>query len=642
MDRAGFDPSVRVQDDLFRAVNGGWLRSTQIGPDKAAIYGVDLPDVVDQRVRAIVESMARGPQQAGSVAQKVGAFYSSYLDTAAIDRAGLAPIAPLLAEIDKIANARDLALWQGRAQGRVKTPINLWIMPSFADPGINRPMTWQGGLGLPDREYYLAKDEPRMAAAVAAYRVYLETLARLSGEADHVDVAKRVLAFEARIAGAQWSAADIRDPAKYKLMTPVELANGAPGFDWAAFLDGAGLGRIDRLTVAPGSSAAMAALFADVPLADWKLYLKMRALDQDAPVLPEAFRAARFAFRGTALNGQQVAAPRWQKAIEELNGAMGEAVGQLYVQRHFPAKQKARVQGMVDQLLLAARDTMRENTWMAPATKAQALEKLAAYTSKVAYPDQWRSYGALEIRAGDALGNSHRAARFAWSLEAAKAGASPDRGAWMMTPQTVNAYYDPMLNEIVLPAGHLQAPYFDEHADDAANYGALGVLIGHEISHGFDQQGSQFDAKGVLRNWWTEDDRTAFEAQAAKLTAQFARYEAIPGKHVDGKLTLAENMADLSGLQLAYRAYLRSLDGKAAPVIDGHSGAQRFFLSYARSLRAKMRDEMALRQLSADPHAPHEFRTNGAVVNNDAFHAAFATRSGDRLFKPANERIQLW
>ena len=645
LDTAGFDPSVRVQDDLFRAANGSWLKNTEIPADKAE-YGtfIQLRDLSDKRVRAIVDELATRQFPKGSVEQKVGAFYSSFLDTAAIDKAGVAPIKPMLAEIDALKTPKAMAQWMGRAQGRLETPVQLWVLGDFKEPTVNRALTWQGGLGLPDRDYYLKKDDERLAKARAAYETYLTTLARLAGLAQPAEMAKKVMAIEQKIAEAHWDKVDNRNMVKiYNPMTPAELAKTAPGFDWAAFMESAALANVDRLSVSqPSATVAIAKLLGEVPLADWKVYLKMQSLDAAAPVLPQAFRDARFAFRGTALTGTKEQKPRWQQGITELNGALGEAVGQIYVARHFSPAHKARMQELVGNLLASYKESIDGLTWMTPATKAQAQDKLSKYMTKIGYPDNWRDYGKLEVRPGDALGNTVRSARFEWERVAAKAGKRVDRTEWGMTPQTVNAYYNGTLNEIVFPAAILEPPFFDMAADDAANYGAIGAIIGHEISHGFDDQGSQFDGEGVLRNWWTDDDRKAFEAVGAKLVAQYETYEPLPGKRLNGKLTLGENIADLSGLQIAYKAYLRSLKGKAAPVIGGTTGQQRFFLGWSQGWREKTREERALQLLTIDPHSPPEFRANGAAVNHDGFHEAFGTKAGDKMFKSPEERIRIW
>lgn len=644
LDTAQFDPLVRPQDDLFLHANGRWLRNTPIPADKSS-YGTfyELVDASDARVRAIIEELAATPQAPGTIEQKIAAHYAAYMDTAAIDRAGLAPMQPLLEAIDAITTRTDLARWLGQVQGQIDTPVGLWVLPDFKDPGIHRAATWQGGLGLPDRDYYL-KDEARLAAARTAYETYLATLARLSGSADPDRVAREVTALERRIAELHWPQQDNRNPARlYNPMTPAELAEKAPGFDWAVFLKAGGLDGIDRLSLSqPSMAVGMARLFAEVDLALWRQYLRLRALDASADVLPKSFRDAAFAFHGTALSGTREERPRWQKGVAVVNEGLGEAVGQVYVARHFPPAYRARMQALVANLLGAYGESIDSLTWMTPATKAAARDKLSKYMVKIGYPDRWRDYGALELRAGDAFGNRVRASRFEWQRIAARAGQPVDRSEWGMTPQRVNAYYNPLFNEIVFPAAILQPPFFDMTADDAVNYGAIGAIIGHEISHGFDDQGSQFDGDGRLRNWWSDADRQAFEALGAQLVAQFNAYEALPGKTINGRLTLGENIADLSGLQVAYKAYVRSLKGRPAPVIDGLSGSQRFFLGWGQAWRSKARDERTLQQLTTDPHSPAPFRANGSVVNHDGFHDAFGTRPGDGLYKPPAERIRIW
>ena len=645
LDTPGFDKQVRAQDDLFRAANGHWLKTTEIPADKSS-YGtfVQLGDLSDKQVRAIIESLAAKKPKAGTVEQKVGSFYATYLDTATIDKAGLAPMRPVLASIAAIQDRQQLAAWLGRSQGQFDTPIQLGIEADFKDPGTNRLITWQGGLGLPDRDYYLKADDARLAKARQAYQTYLEFLAKQVGEADPAAAAQRVLALEQRIAQAHWDKVDNRDPVKlYNPMSPAELAAKAPGFDWTAFFNAAALPGLDKLSASqPSFLTEVAKLLGEVSLQDWKLYLSLHALDSAAGVLPKDIREARFAYRGTALTGAKAEQPRWQKAVDATNGALGEAVGQVYVARHFPPAYKARMLTLVNNLLAAYKDSIDGLSWMTPATKAQAQDKLSKYLVKIGYPDNWRDYSALEVKAGDALGNSLRAAQFEWQRQAAKAGKPVDKREWLMTPQTVNAYYNPTQNEIVFPAAILQPPFFDMKADDAVNYGAIGAVIGHEISHGFDDQGSQFDGNGALRNWWTDADRKAFDAIGAKLVAQYEGYEPLPGKHLNGKLTLGENIADLSGLQIAYKAYLRSLGGKPAPVLAGYTGEQRFFLGWSQAWREKSRDERKLQLITVDPHSPPEFRANGAAVNHDGFHDAFSTKPGDKMYKPSSERIRIW
>ena len=645
LDTAGFDKSVRAQDDLFRAANGQWLAKTKIPADKSRYGSFDqLSDLSDQRVRRIVEALAAKPQKAGTSDQKVADFYRAFNNTAAIDKAGLAPIATQLASVDAIQNASELAAWLGGAQGTLSTPVLIGIEADFKDPTVYRALTWQGGLGLPDRDYYLLADDARLAKALAAYQIYLTRLATLAGDKNGAGTATQVLALEKAIAQAHWAKADLRDPVKiYNPMTPVELAAAAPGMDWAAFLTAAKLDGIDRLSLSqPSTAKDVAQMVAERPLAQWKAYLRLRLLDHAADLLPKPFRDARFAFHDQALSGATAPMPRWQKGIEAVNGALGEAVGEAYVARYFPPAYKARMRELVGHLLAAFGSSIQGLSWMTPATKAAAQDKLSKYTSKIAYPDTWRDYSGLQVLPGEALGNSRRAGRFDYERQARRAGKPVDRAEWGMTPQTVNAYYNPSLNEIVFPAAILQPPFFDMAADDAVNYGAIGAVIGHEISHGFDDSGAQFDGDGKLRNWWTEDDRKAFDAIGAKLVAQYASYEPLPGKPLNGKLTLGENMADLSGLQIAFKAYQASLGGKPAPVIGGYTGEQRFFLGWSQVWRGKARDEKTLQLLSIDSHSPPQFRVNGAVVNHDGFHGAFGTRPSDALFKSDAERIRIW
>jgi len=634
----------RIQENLYRAVNGAWIEATVIPANRSESYGAELPDIVDQRVRGIVEELASKRQPAGSIERKIGSYYASYLDTARIEKTGLAPLHPLLAEIDAIGNRRQLAQWMGRVQGRIETPLWLWGgFADFKDPTLNRVMMWQGGLGLPSRDYYLTPDGP-MATVRSAYQDYLAKMAALAGQPRPAAMASRVVALERRMAEVQLPLAQARDPAlMYNPMNAQELMRHAPGVDWPAFMQAASMPADERVTVAQLAAAkAIAGLLGDVSLDDWKMYFKLRSLDEAAPVLPKAFRDARFAFRGKVLGGLGVEAPRAEAAVIEISSALSEPLSKAYVERHFPAAHKARVGAMVEHLLAAYREVIAESSWMSAATREQALLKLSKYKAKIGHPEQWRDYSALEVRDGDALGNRHRARRFEWEFKAAQAGKPMDRKAWAMSPITVNAFYDPMLNEINLPAGLLQAPLFDMAADDAANYGGIGVQIAHEISHGFDTMGAQFDGDGVMRNWWADADRTAFEKIGQRLQAQYDHYEALPGKYVNGAMTLSENMADLTGLQVAFRAYQLASAGNDVPLADGYSGEQRFFVSYAKSWRKKARDERVLQLLASDPHAPNEFRSNGPVVNLDAFHDAFDTKPGDAMFKPASERIRAW
>jgi putative endopeptidase len=644
LDRAGMDPAVRPQDDLFGAMNGSWLQKTQIPADKSE-WGtfIELRDLSDGRVKALVEKLAAAPQAPGSNEAKIADYYAGYLDTAAIDKAGLAPLQPWVDQLDAVATRAQLVELLGRWQAYVDMPLALQVQPDPKDPQTYTPQVAQGGLGLPDRDYYLKKDAG-FAKARAAYAVYVRQLLALDGDPQAAAHAAAVIALEHKLAAAQWSQEALRDPVKAcNPMTLAQLSARAPGVDWRAFVDAGETPVPSTLVVLqPTYAAAFARLVAHEPLDTWKRYLRVRLLDARAHVLPAGFREASFAFHGAAIQGLKADRARWQQGVDSVNGALGEAVGQLYVAQYFPPAYKARMLELVGNLLKAYAASIDGLTWMSPPTKAAAHEKLSKYAVKIGYPDHWRDYSALEIRAGDPLGNVMRASRFEYLRQAVRAGKPVDRGEWDLLPQTVNADYDPNKNAITFPAAILQPPFFDMQADDAVNYGAIGAVIGHEISHGFDDQGSQFDGDGRLRNWWTDADRAAFKATTSRLVAQYAAYEPLPGQHVNGQLTLGENIADLSGLQIAYKAWKQSLGGQPAPVIDGLTGERRFFYGFAQVWRTKTRDERQLQLLSIDTHSPGQFRADGAAINADGFHEAFGTRPGDGMWKAPADRIRLW
>jgi putative endopeptidase len=644
IDRAGMDPAVRPQDDLFLAMNGDWIKKTEIPADKSIWgTGTQMRDRSDAQVRTLVEELAAGAQAPGSAAQKVADFYRSYMDVGALDKAGLAPVAASLKEAEAVRDLRELVVLMGRWQGIVGLPLDVGTGADMKNPEIYAVGYGQGGLGLGDRDYYL-KDDPRFAAAREAYVAYLGKLLALAGDAQSAAHAQQVFALEKKIAAAQWSREEQRDPVKaYNPKTPAELDALAPGVPWAAFAAAAQLPAGGTVIMQePSYDTALAGLLKSEPLETWKLYLKTRRLDDCATVLPQGFRDASFELHQKTVRGLQQPAPRWQDAMHGINGALGEAVGQLYVARYFPPEARARAQQLVANLLKSYSTSIDQLTWMTPVTKQAAHDKLAKYGTKIGYPDKWRDYGPLEIRAGDALGNADRAAAFEYHRTTARIGRKVDRSEWGMTPQTVNAYYDGSMNEIVFPAAILQPPYFDAGADDAVNYGGIGAVIGHEISHGFDDEGSQYDGDGKLRDWWTEADRKAFEAITSKLVDQYHGYEPLPGHPLNGKLTLGENIADLSGLQIAFKAYKLSLGGKPSPVIDGMTGEQRFFWGYAQVWRQKTREAESLRRIVIDPHSPGRFRADGTVINNDGFHEAFGTKPGDGMWKAPADRIRLW
>lgn len=640
----GADPTVRPQDDLFLAANGGWMKTTAIPADKAA-YGVFnvLADRADARVRAIVDALAQGTPAAGSVDEKVARYYRAYTDLDAIERSGATPLAPSMGRIAALQDRVALARLMGEWQGVVNLPLALDVLPDAKQPERYLPALNQAGLGLPNRDYYLSAN-PQLALARTAYQAYLVSLFRLHGEPNPQALAGAVMGLETRLARAQWSEVDVRDALKtWHPMTSPALAKAAPGVAWAELFGAAALPGLQRMNVGqPSYVRAVAAMVQHVPLATWQHYLQARVMDAAAQKLPQAWREAHFAFHGKALSGATEAKPRWQQAAAALDAALGEAVGQLYVARHFSPAHKARVQQMVDQLVVAYRQSISQAGWLSPATRSRALEKLDKITVKIGFPDQWRDYAALEVREGDPLGNAQRAGRFDWLRVAGRLGRPVDHSEWEMTPQTVNAYYDPSKNEIVFPAAILEPPLFDLNGDDAVNYAATGSTIGHEISHGFDDDGSHYDGDGRLRDWWQPADRKAFSRLGQRLVQQFNAYQPLPGHRVNGRLTLGENMADLSGLQMAYQAWQLSLAGQTPPMVDGLTGDQRFFYGYALSFRSKERDESLLQRLTADPHSPDDLRTNGMVIHLDAYHRAFSTQPGDRMFRAPAQRIRIW
>ena len=644
LDKAGMDTGVRPQDSLFGAMNGTWLKNTPIPGDKSD-YGTftQLDDLSNERVKAIIEGLAAKPQTMGTINAKIGDFYTSYMDTAAIDAAGLRPLWPYLAQIDAVKNRKDLVALMGQWVSFVDLPMGLGIGPDAKDPTIYSAGAGQGGLGLNDRDYYLKKDE-RFAKARKAYVAYMRQLLAVQGSKNATIQASAIMNLETKLARVQWTREANRDPVKtYNPMTLAQLQAKAPDVDWKAYLSAGELADAPFVSIAqPSYFWALDKLIKSEPLDVWKAYLRVHLMDAVALELPAGVREARFQFHDVAMSGTKAERPRWERAVRTVNASMGEAIGQIYVSEYFPPAYKARMVELVDNLMKAYSQSIDGLTWMSPATKVEAHAKLAKYGIKIGYPEHWRDYTALDVKAGDALGNSVRAAQFEYHRQAVRNGKPVDTAEWGMNAQLVNAQYDPTKNDIPFPAAILQPPFFDMQADDAANYGAIGAVIGHEISHGFDDQGSQYDGNGKLRNWWTADDRKAFVAITSKLDAQYSAYEPLPGVHVKGQLTMGENIADLSGLQIAYKAWKISLNGKPSPVIDGFTGEQRFYYAFSQAYRERVRDEAMLSQVTSDPHSPGEFRADGASINSDGFHEAFGTKPGDKMWKAPADRIRLW
>ena len=645
IDTTTFDRSVRPQDDFFRFVNGGWLKRTPI-PADAARWGAF--DELDERSResmhVILESAAKSSAPAGSEERKVGDLYASFLDSASVESLGITPLKGELARIASISSTSELpAAFAHLARLGVARPLGVGVGSDPKQSSQNVVQIGQSGIGLPDRDYYLNTDA-RMSAIRQSYQGYLAQLFTLAELPDPTGAAGRVLALETALAGKQWERARNRDRnAIYNPMTIAQLAGASPHFDWKSYLDAAGIGQATRVIVnQPDYLTAVDSIVAATPVSTWREYLASKLLDAYAYELSSPFVQARFDFRGKVLNGQQVLRARWKRGVQEVEGGLGEAAGKLYVARHFKPEAKTRIDELIRNLRDAYSVGIDSLEWMTPETKTRAKEKLAQFGVKIGYPDKWRNYGPVEIRRDDLLGNVMRARAYAYQDMIDQLGKPVDRTRWAMTPQTVNAYYLSTNNEIVFPAAILQPPFFDPTADDAVNYGAIGAVIGHEIGHGFDDQGRKSDGAGNLRDWWTADDAKAFEARASKLGAQFGVLSPFEGAKVNPKLTMGENIGDLSGLAQAYRAYRISLKGKEPPVIGGFTGDQRFFIGFAQIWRTNDREASLRQQLLSDSHSPGEYRANIPVANNDAFQKAFGLKPGDKLYRAPEDRVRIW
>ncbi|MBV9692748.1 MAG: M13 family metallopeptidase, partial [Alphaproteobacteria bacterium] len=627
VDLAGIDHAVKPGDDFYRYANGAWIAKTVIPPDRASEGpGAILTEKTRERVRGLIEEAAKAHPKPGSDAQKVGDTYASYLDEAAIEAKGLRPLGPDLSRIGAIKDKAALSSYLGgtlRADVDALNSTNfhtdhvfgVWITQGFSNPDRNVPYLLQGGLGMPDRDYYI-EQTPQMAKLREQFRGHIAAVLKLAKIADADKKAAAILALETGIAQSHVSRADSEDV--HKADNPwkrADFAAKAPGMDWNAFFGAADLAAQDDFIVwHPSAVVGISKLAASQPLDVWKDYLTFHLLDHYSSVLPKAFVDERFAFYGTALSGTPQNQDRWKRAVDATDSALGEAVGKMYAARYFPASSKARIQAMVQELLAAYHARIEKLAWMSPKTKEKALAKLATLRIGVGYPDRWRDYSALQVVRGDALGNLMRAEMFEYRRNLAKLHGPVDRGEWAMVPQEVNAVNLPLANALNFPAAILQPPFFDPGADDAYNFGSIGATIGHEISHSFDDQGSQFDAEGRLLNWWTPQDFAHFQVASAALARQFDAYRPFPDLAVNGKQTLSENIADVAGLSASHDAYLLSLHGKPAPVIDGLTGDQRFFLAYTQSWRQKIRDAALRQRIKTDGHAPAMYR--GDTVRN--------------------------
>jgi len=643
-DEAGMDKSIKPGDDFVAYTSGSYLKTLTIPADRSN-YGMfsKLRDLSQERTRSIIEGAAKTTAAPGSNAQKVGDFYASFMDEAGIEAKGLAP---MKAELDAIAAVKDKAelarLIGDASREGVTSPIGISVIQDLKDPTIISAYVGQGGLGLPDRDYYLDDSNPRFVAAREKYRSFIAELLTLAGYDNVPARAAAIYDLEVKIAKLHWTQVEQRQVDKiYNPVARADIAAAYPGFDWTQFVTAAGLGGQNQLIVAnPSAVKGAAALFASEPLAVWQDYLRFHALRGAANFLPKAFVDANFAMT-KALSGTPELQPRWKRAVDYSSAVLGEAVGALYVQQYFPPVAKAKADTMVKNIIAALDVRLANLAWMDPKTKAAARDKLASFTPKIGYPDKWRDYSALQIIRGDALGNMRRAARFDYDRELAKIGKPIDKSEWGMTPMTVNAYANPLWNEIVFPAAILQAPFFDPNADDAVNYGGIGAVIGHEITHHFDDQGRKFDKDGKLSDWWTKEDETRFKALTDKVVAQYGAYEPLPGRKINGELTLGENMADLAGVNIAYDAWKRSLGDKPAPMIGGWTGDQRFLLGFSQVWRQKYRDAILNQLLTVDPHSPGHYRAY-VVRNLDIWYNSFGVKPGEKYYLAPADRLNVW
>jgi putative endopeptidase len=644
--RPGMNPDIRPQDDLFGHVNGRWLDTTEIPSDRSAWGAFTvLADEAEQQVKDIIEQLAAGSSEPGSHAAKIGDLYASFMDEERIEARGAEPIRDHLEKLDAVTDHAGLAGFVGSLERQGGSGF-FGAYVDTDDRNSDRYLVnvLQGGLGLPDESYYR---EDKFADIRTAYVAHLERMFALAGLPDAAADAQRVLDVETRLAQGHWERAATRDVLKtYNLMTLDDLKKAAPAFAWDAWASALGANDQTLAEVVvrqPSYFEHLSKAVEEVPLASWKAWAAARVIRAAAPYLSSAFVDENFDFYGKTLNGTPELRVRWKRGVAFVEGAIGEAVGEQYVARHFPPRAKEIMGELVDNLLEAYRRNIEALDWMGEETKQRAYAKLQTFRPKIGYPDQFRDYSALEVSADDLIGNARAAAAFETDRELRKIGSPVDRDEWFMLPQMVNAYYNPGMNEITFPAAILQKPFFDADAEPAENYGGIGAVIGHEIGHGFDDQGSQYDERGNLENWWTESDRAAFSERADKLIKQYDGFEPrdLPGEHVNGALTVGENIGDLGGITIALKAYEISLGGADAPVVEGLTGAQRVFYNFANVWRTKRRREQMLQLLTVDPHSPAEFRAN-IVRNLDEFHEAFGTKPGDGLWLDPEDRVRIW
>jgi putative endopeptidase len=640
------DPATRPQDDFYQFANGGWLDSTEI-PEMYSGYTVyhQVREEAEVALRSIIEEAAGNRGESGTESQQVGDIYTSWMDIETINALGIEPVQAKLDRVAAIDSPETLVLTMAELnRAGVDMPFGSYVYPDLKNSTSYTVYFSQDGITMPSRDYYIELENENFSRARRALPAYIAGMLALADTANPGAAAGRVYRLEAFIAKAQWDSVDNRDPEKTYNPYPVQKLSALGGnIDWTAVRDVMGLEAVDKLIIQqPSYFEMLDRMIVDVPLETWKDYLTFRVLDGAAPQLDDTTAKIRFDYRNRILNGQQEERPRWKRGIGVVNRLVGEAVGKLYVAEYFPPQAKAKMEELVENVIATLDESLEELEWMSVETRAKAREKLSKFTPKIGYPDEWKDYSKLRIVAGDHAGNLARSIEWDHQRDLEKLGKPVDNKEWGMTPQTVNAYYSPAKNEIVFPAARLQPPFFQLNADDAINYGAVGSVIGHEISHGFDDKGSKFDGDGNLVNWWTEEDRMAFEQRTKVLVEQYNAFEPVEGMTVNGELTLGENIGDLSGIAMAYRAYIRSLNGQESPVIDGLTGAQRFFIGYAMSRKGKYQEEAIINRIASDSHSPLKYRVIGPYRNIDAFHEAFETREGDGMWLPPEQRVRLW
>lgn len=640
-----FNQDVRPQDDLFQYVNGTWFNETEIPGDRSSIGAFyELREQNQERLRDIIETAASKNPEAGSNEAKIGDFFNSFMDVERLNELGHSPIQGDLDAVAELSDHAEIAAHMAElSRIGVSIPFGFYVYPDAKNPDVNAIYMSQSGLGLPDREYYLRDDE-QFETYRTEYQSYVADMFEMIGYENAEAAAEAVLEFETKLADVQWSRVDSRDADKtYNKYNSEELAELFGDFDFAGYAAGAGIDGVEEAIVRqPSYFEELGELFTDTDAAVLRHYLTIRLTDAYAPRLAEAFGDRRFEFYGKVLQGNEEQEPRWKRGVDATDSALGEVLGQLYVAEHFPPEAKERMSELVDNLIKAYGDSIRNLEWMGEETKEKALEKLAKFDPQIGYPSEWRDYTNLTVTSDDLVGNYKNSIAFNYDEEVAKIGGPVKEEDWGMTPQTVNAYYSPVRNEIVFPAGILQPPFFNLEAEDAVNYGGIGAVIGHEIGHGFDDQGSKYDGDGNLRSWWTDDDRSAFEERATKLADQYDGYEVVDGLNINGRLALGENIGDLAGLTIASKAYEMSLNGEEAPEIDGFTGQQRVFIGWAQVWKNKAREEALRQHVMRGPHSPAMFRVNGTVVNVPAFYEAFDVKEGDEMYVAPEDRVTIW